>query len=153
MVLSEKLDGMAEAHAVGLHYPVDHRPALVAGSKAVPEILRRSDDQRRAAVVVEGAEAQQVGTVPVQLDAPRLGQPLHRYLPFQPFDLGFWDSRHFDRLPEKPVKRKMNFLTPAKILYHSLRGQAVFPVSNRLTLPCQENQHDNFPRSTTETKP
>ena len=95
MVLSEKLDGMAEADAVGLHYPVDHRPAFIARAQAVPEILRRSDDQRRVPVVVERAEAQQVGTVPVQLDAPRLRQPLHGDLPFQPFDLMFRDSRHF----------------------------------------------------------
>ncbi len=89
---------MAEAHTLRLHYPVDGRAAHVASAKTVPEILRRSDDQRRVPVVVERAETQQVGTVPVQLDAPRLGQPLHGDLPFQPFDLGFWDSRHFSAL-------------------------------------------------------
>jgi hypothetical protein len=47
---------------------------------------------------VEGALAQQVRTVPVQLDAPRLGQPLDGDLAFQPLDLVLWDARHFDRL-------------------------------------------------------
>jgi len=46
---------MAEADAVGLHYPVDGRPACVACPEAVPEVLRRSDDKRRIAVVVEGS--------------------------------------------------------------------------------------------------
>jgi hypothetical protein len=53
---------------------------------------------------MERAEAQQVRTVPVQLDAPRLRQPLYRYLPFQPFDFIIRDSRHFQPSAEKPVK-------------------------------------------------
>jgi hypothetical protein len=58
---------------------------------------------------VERAEAQQVGTVPVQLDAPRLGQPLNRDLPFQPLDLILRDSRHFQPSAEKPVKCFFDF--------------------------------------------
>ena len=54
-------------------------------------------------VGMERAEAQQVGSVPVQLDVPRLGEPLHRYLPFQPLDLVLRDSCHFQPSAEKPV--------------------------------------------------
>jgi hypothetical protein len=46
MVNSQQLDGMAEADAVRPHHPVDGRAARVARAQAVPEVLRRSDDQR-----------------------------------------------------------------------------------------------------------
>ena len=68
---------MTEADALRPHHPVDHRSARVARTQTVPEILRRSDGQRRVPVVVERAEAKQIRSVPVQLDAPRLGQPLN----------------------------------------------------------------------------
>jgi len=80
MVCSQKLDRVPEADAVGPHHPVDHRPARVTRPQTVPEILPRSDNQRRIAVVVERAEAKQVGTVPMQLDPPSLGQALDRDL-------------------------------------------------------------------------
>ena len=95
---------MTEADAVGPHHPVDGRPARVARAQAVPEVFRRRDDERRVAVVVERAQPQQVRTVPVQLDAPRLGQPLHRDLPFQPLDLVLRDSRHSSALRRKPCQ-------------------------------------------------
>jgi DNA-binding XRE family transcriptional regulator len=64
----QQLDRMAEAHALGLHHPVDdRRTARVASAQAVPEILSRSDDQRRRPVVVERALAQQVGPCRVSL--------------------------------------------------------------------------------------
>ena len=78
--------------------------ARITQSMAVPPVLHAPRQCQRffagvmtggVAVVVERAQAQQVRPVPVQLDAPRLGQPLHRYLPFQPFDLVLRDSRHF----------------------------------------------------------
>jgi hypothetical protein len=78
MIGSEKFHGMTEADAFSPHDPVDRRPARVARTQAVPEVLPRSDDQRRCPVVVEGALTQQVGSVPRELDAPRLGQPLDR---------------------------------------------------------------------------
>ena len=62
---------MPEAHAVGLHHPVDGRPARIARTQTVPEIFGRSDNQRRVPVIVERAQPQQVRPVPVQLDAPR----------------------------------------------------------------------------------
>ena len=46
----------------------------------------------------------QVRTVPRQLDPSRLGQPLHRDLPFQPLDLVLRDSRHFAALRLKPCQ-------------------------------------------------
>ena len=77
MVCSQQLDRMAEADAIGTHHPLDHISARVAGSQAVPEILCRRDNQRGRPVVVERALADQVRTLPRQLDPPRLGQPLH----------------------------------------------------------------------------
>jgi hypothetical protein len=76
MIGPQHLDRMAEADALGPHRPIDHRPARVAGTEAVPEILRRSDNERWRLVVMERAFADQVGSVPGQLDPTRLGQPL-----------------------------------------------------------------------------
>jgi hypothetical protein len=104
MVGPQQLDRMAEADPIGPHHPVDGRPARVARSHAVPEVLRRSDDQRRTAVVVERAEAMQVGPQPLQLDPSRLRQPLHRDLSLQPLDLILRDSRHFSALRLKPCQ-------------------------------------------------
>jgi hypothetical protein len=42
--------------------------------------------------------------VPGQLDPSRLGQPLNRYLPFQPLDLFLRDSCHFQPSVQNPVK-------------------------------------------------
>jgi hypothetical protein len=78
MIFSQQLDRMAEADSLGLHHPVDSRPAHAASAQTVPQILRRSDDQRWRPVVMEGALAQEVRALPCQLDTPRLGQPLHR---------------------------------------------------------------------------
>jgi hypothetical protein len=94
MIGSEKFHRMTEADAFGPHDPVDRRPARVACAQAVPEVLRRSDDQRGCPVVVEGALTHQVGSVPRQLDTPRLGQPLDRDFFLEPFDLVIRDARH-----------------------------------------------------------
>src|SRR6266568_5170487 len=129
MVLSQQLDRMAEADAVRFHHPVDSRSAHVARAQTVPEILRRSDDKRRVAVVVERAQTQQVRPVPVQLDAPRLGQPLNRYLPLQPFDLMLRDSSHFQSSTEKPVKcffALLQFFSPCLSIYmQCISGQRI----------------------------
>ena len=78
MVGPQQLDRMTEADPIGPHHPVDGRPARVASSHAVPEVLLRRDDERRRFVVVERAEAVQVGSQPTQLDPSRLRQPLDR---------------------------------------------------------------------------
>ena len=54
---TEHLDGVAEAHPLGPHHPVDDRAAGLAGPHAVPEVLRRGDHQRGGVVVVERAAA------------------------------------------------------------------------------------------------
>ena len=54
---------------------------------------------------MERAEAQQVGSVPVQLDVPRLGEPLDRYLPLQPLDLASGILAISRRLPPKNLSR------------------------------------------------
>jgi hypothetical protein len=78
MIGSQQLDRMTEADALSPHHPVDGRPACIAGSQAVPEILRWSDDEGRCPVVMERAPTQKVRTVPGQLDPSRFGQPLDR---------------------------------------------------------------------------
>ncbi|RLE33477.1 MAG: hypothetical protein DRJ61_07170 [Acidobacteria bacterium] len=64
---------MTEAHAFGLHDPVDDGAAL-STAEAVPEILRRRDDQRRAFVVVQDAQAHEVFALGLELDSARSHQ-------------------------------------------------------------------------------
>ena len=78
--VGQDLDGVPEADALGLHHPVDRRAARLALAEAVPEVLRRSHDEGRLAVVVEGTAADQVRTVPLQLDAPGFRETLERDL-------------------------------------------------------------------------
>jgi hypothetical protein len=46
----------------------------------VPEVLLRRDDERGLVIVVEGAEAEEVGAVTLERDPSRLGQALERDL-------------------------------------------------------------------------
>lgn len=64
---------MAEGDALGPHHPVDHRAPGLADAEAVPEVLPGRDHQARLAVVVEGAQAEQVRAVALEPDPPRLG--------------------------------------------------------------------------------
>ena len=75
--------GMAEADAFGLHDPVDDGAAGVAGAQAVPQVLLGADDERGLVVFVEGAEAEQVGAVSLELDAAAFGQAFERDVPFR----------------------------------------------------------------------
>ncbi len=78
---------MAEAHPFGLHYPVDHRAATLAGPQAVPEILVRGDLQRGLFVVVEGTEADEIRAVAFQRYPPAFGQALEGDCLFEPVEL------------------------------------------------------------------
>ena len=80
MICSEQLDRMAEADAFHPHHPVDDTAAHLTRAPAMPQVLLRRDDQRRRALVVERAQADEVCAVSLQLDAARLDQPLHRDL-------------------------------------------------------------------------
>ena len=57
---AQHLDGVAEAHPLGAHHPVDDRAAHLAGPHAVPEVLGRRDHERGGVVVVERAAPDQV---------------------------------------------------------------------------------------------
>ena len=72
----------------------------------MPEVFRRSDHKRRLVVFVEGTQADQVRSAPVEPDPAGLGQSLHRYFLLDPLDLGF---RYPRRPPSfrKPVKPKL----------------------------------------------
>jgi hypothetical protein len=83
-------------------HPSDHVAALAARPFAVPHIRHRIDVQAGIAVVVEGAQANQLLAAAMQLDPPRLGQPLDRHLPFQPFLLRVVSACHRASL-KKPV--------------------------------------------------
>ena len=90
----QELDGVAEGDALGAHHPVDHGASRLAGAEAVPEILARRDHETRLAVVVEGAEPEEVGAVALEPDPARLGQALERDLALQSLDLRCRDARH-----------------------------------------------------------
>jgi hypothetical protein len=85
---------VTEAHGLGAHHPVDHRAAGVAGAEAVPEALRGSDDERAGAVLVEGAEPDEVPPGAAQLDAGAAHQLAEVHLFFQPLDLLVRDAGH-----------------------------------------------------------
>ena len=95
MIGPQQLHRMAEAHALGAHHPLDHVAAFAACALAVPHVFRRVDVQAGIAVVVEGAQPDQLLAAAREFDPPRLGQPLDRYLPLQPLDHRVRDSRHF----------------------------------------------------------
>ena len=86
---------MSERHALRLHHPVDHRAAGLAGAEAVPEVLLRTDDERRRLVVVERAAADPIGTVGFKLDAGALDEPNDGYLFLQPLEVRRRDPRPF----------------------------------------------------------
>ena len=94
MLGPQDLDGVPEAHPLRLHHPVDRRSPSLAGPEAVPEVLARRDDEGGLPVVVEGAEADQVGPVPLQLHPPRLGQALERDLVTDPPEQVVGDAGH-----------------------------------------------------------
>ena len=63
MPVAEHLDGMAEAHPLGAHHPVDGRATRLARPHAVPEVLRRRDHQGRG--------CRRRGTGSIRPDRPR----------------------------------------------------------------------------------
>ncbi len=83
----QQLDGVAEAHPLGPHHPVDHRTTGVAGSQAMPQVLLRAHHQRRLPVLVERAETDQVGTGLAQLDTGSADEAFQGHLCLQPLDL------------------------------------------------------------------
>src|SRR5208282_1375225 len=94
MIGAEQFDRMAEADALGLHYPVDYRAAGLAGAETVPQVLLRTDNQRRVVIVVERAQPEQVRAVPAEFDSPRFDKPLETHLPLEPLDFLVGDARH-----------------------------------------------------------
>ena len=85
--LPQDPDGMPKADALRLHHPIDHRPTGTAGSKAVPEVLFRCDDQTGIFIVVKNAKADEVLPVRLQGDAPRFREALDGDFPLQSLDL------------------------------------------------------------------
>src|SRR5208283_4925661 len=64
MIGAQQFRGMAEADALGPHDPIDGRSADVALAHAAPQVGFRRHDQRRRAVVMEGAASHQVRPAP-----------------------------------------------------------------------------------------
>ena len=71
LVRAQDLEGVAIRDAARANHPVDHRAALVALAQAVPEVLRRRNDERRLVIFVERAEAEKGRAVRPQLDPAR----------------------------------------------------------------------------------
>src|ERR1700752_276995 len=107
---------MSKAHAFGLHYPIDHRAALLT-AKAVPEILRRRHYKARLRVRMssERTTTNQIRALALQQHPARFHQSLQSDLPLQSFDLCFRYPRHqvsrFAAVLEKAVKCYLRLLT------------------------------------------
>ena len=73
---------MPEAHALGLHHPVD-RPARGAAAEAAPEVLVGGDFEAGGVVAgVERAARSQVFAYALEFDAGRFDQARHAHLVF-----------------------------------------------------------------------
>jgi hypothetical protein len=95
---TQPLDRMAEAHPLFPHHPIHHAAAGAARAQAVPEVLLRRDHQRGLAVVVEGAQAQEVRAVTTQHHAALLDQRRQVRLALDALDLFVGDAGHGNRL-------------------------------------------------------
>jgi hypothetical protein len=84
---------MPETDAVLFDDPIN-RPARRAAAEAVPEILRRRDDQRGGGILMERAMPNEVLAGFLQFNVGTLDQALYRYLIFQPLDFFLWYPRH-----------------------------------------------------------
>src|SRR5580704_8356155 len=85
---------MPERDTLRPHHPVDHRPAHLTGSKAVPEILRGRHNERGRFILVERTTTDEVRTMTREDNLARLRQTLHRDLRFEPLDHTVRDARH-----------------------------------------------------------
>jgi hypothetical protein len=100
LAFTQQLDGVAEAHALGAHDPVDRRPASLAGPQAVPKVLPRAHDKRGLPVVVERAAAHQVRPGLSQLDPRSRDEGTQGDLCLQPLDLLVSNAGHRPPLQE-----------------------------------------------------
>lgn len=92
--LAKEFDGVAEAHAFGLHDPVDDGAAFTAGAEAVPQALGGSDDEGRFFVVVKGTQAEEISAVAGKLDALGADQGGEVGVFFEAVELCLGDSGH-----------------------------------------------------------
>ena len=94
LVGAEQLDGVADAHPLGAHHPVDGRTADLAGAHAVPESLRGGDDEGGGVVLVEGTAPDQVLPGPLEGDPGSHHQLGQVDLILQPLDHLVGDTGH-----------------------------------------------------------
>ncbi len=102
LLLAQQLDGVAEADAAPLHYPVD-RPAGRAAAEAVPEVLGWRHHQRRLGIRVQRAQPHQVTTPPRQRHPVGRHQLGYRHPRLQPLQLRLGHPRHAGSPPTKPL--------------------------------------------------
>jgi hypothetical protein len=98
---------MAKTHGLGLHHPIDHRAARLAGAKAMPEVFTGIYHQARGGVVVKGAQTNELLAMRLELDAFGLHQPLQAHLSFESLDFVAWYAGHGSSQKDL-VKQKMN---------------------------------------------
>ncbi len=125
MVLAQQFYGMAEADALGVHYPGDYVASLVARPEAVPEILFRADHQARLMVIVERTQPEQVRAVAFELDASRFGESLQRDLLLQPLDHFIRDASHSKTSSKRSTRENLSSSVYAILIvaYESFRGK------------------------------
>ena len=85
---------MPEADTLGLHHPVDHRAAALAGPQAVPQVLVRADHQAGLMVVVEGTQSDQICPVALELNTTAFRQALEGDVLLQAGQLIVRDLHH-----------------------------------------------------------
>ena len=102
---------------------VDRAAARLARPQAVPQVLRRRDDQRRLPVLMKRTPPHQVRPMPPQFDPRRRHQPFERNFPLQPLDLTFRNARYGNRPPSKICQSTFVYLRILTVVY--LQGQTV----------------------------
>ena len=75
----------------------------MAAAEAVPQVFGGRDDQRRAVVVMQHAQADEVFALRLELDAVGPHQLGEVGVSFQPLELVFWNSGHKTASSQKPV--------------------------------------------------
>jgi hypothetical protein len=103
---AQQLHRVPEAHALGLHHEVDHAPARLARPEAVPQVAVGRDHQRGLVVVVEGAEAEEVGTGAAEVDAARAHELFERDVALEPLNVLVGDPSHRASPSKRPSSEK-----------------------------------------------
>ncbi|MCY1398379.1 hypothetical protein D9M71_134090 [compost metagenome] len=122
-IVAQQLHRMRQAHALGLHHPIDHRPRRPA-AKAVIEVLLRRDRQAGRALVMEHAAHDEILAAPLQRMALRLNQANQRHLTLEAGQFGFGNAGHAvspQNLVKYPIRDYCRLYTDTSVNPHQNR--------------------------------